>query len=196
MAVLGNLVTLGVEPSFACTGYGYIRCGANVGAGFKVDEFVEKPDELTAQDYLHQGNYLWNSGMFIVRPSVLIVEATLHCPKLLNQCRNTVKSITNDLDFIRLPEQEFSKCEAISLDYAIMEHTQKAMAVPIDCGWNDVGDLQALWRTNKRDSDSNVLQGDAIALNSRHCFVKADNRLVAVIGVEGLPPAKIIPFIY
>lgn len=186
LAVLGHLVTLGVKPSFACTGYGYICCGADVGAGFKVDEFVEKPDEPTAENYLRQGNYLWNSGMFIVRPSVLIAEATLHCTELLNQCRHTVNSITKDLDFIRLPEQEFSKCKDISLDYAIMEHTQKAIVVPIDCGWNDVGDLQALWRTNEHNSDSNVLQGDAIALNSQHCLVKADNRLVAVIGVEGL----------
>ena len=124
--------------------------------------------------------------MFIVRPSVLIIEATLYCAELLNQCRHTVKSITNDLDFIRLPEQEFSKCEAISLDYAIMELTQKAVVVAVDCGWNDVGDLQALWKTNKGNSDGNVLQGDAIALNSRNCLVKAENRLVTVLGLEGL----------
>jgi mannose-1-phosphate guanylyltransferase/mannose-6-phosphate isomerase len=186
LAVLGNLITLGVEPSFPCTGYGYIRCGANVGAGFIVDEFVEKPDERTAQNYLRQGNYLWNSGMFIVRPSVLIAEATLYCAELLDQCRQTVKSITNDLDFFRLPKQEFSQCRAISLDYAIMELTQKAVVVPVDCGWNDVGDLQALWKTNKRDSDNNVLQGDAIVLNSRHCLVKANNGLVAVLGLEGI----------
>jgi mannose-1-phosphate guanylyltransferase/mannose-6-phosphate isomerase len=193
LALLGHLVTLGIEPSFACAGYGYIRCGANVGAGtdgsaagFEVDGFVEKPDEATAKNYIKQGNYLWNSGMFIVRPSVLIQEAELYCAQLLHHCRLTVKSATKDLDFIRLSEQAFSLCEDISLDYAIMEHTQKAVVVPVDCGWSDVGDLQALWKTNKHNSEGNVLQGDAVALNSHNCLVKAQNRLVAILGVEGL----------
>jgi len=189
LAVLGSLVTLGIEPSFACTGYGYIRYGANAGstaAGFAVNEFVEKPDEATAQSYLKQGNYLWNSGMFIVRPSVLIEEAALYCAELLHHCRLTVNSVTKDLDFIRLSEQEFSQCENVSLDYAIMEHTQKAVVVPVDCGWSDVGDVQALWKTNNRDDEGNVLQGDVISLNSQNCLVKAGSRLVAVLGVEGL----------
>jgi len=186
LAVAGNLVTLGIEPSLACTGYGYIRYGAPIGVGFKVNRFAEKPDETTAEDYLKQGNYLWNSGMFIVRPSVLIAEAALHCAELLSDCRLTVDAVTNDLDFIRLPELEFSKCEAISLDYAIMEHTKNAVVVPINCGWDDVGDLQALLQTNERDSDGNSLQGDAVALNSKNCLVKSDNRLVTLLGVEGL----------
>ena len=195
LAVLGHVVTLGIEPSFACTGYGYIRYGANVGsgsdvesigAGFEVNEFVEKPDETTAQSYIKQGNYLWNSGMFIVRPSVLIEEAALCCAQLLHQCRLTVKSATKDLDFIRLLEHEFSQCENISLDYAIMEHTKKAVVVPVDCGWSDVGDLQALWKVNKKNGVGNVLYGDAVALDSQNCLVKASNRLVAILGLEGL----------
>jgi mannose-1-phosphate guanylyltransferase len=195
LAVLGHLVTLGIEPDFACTGYGYISCGAVIGvgsgdngsaAGFEVDGFVEKPDAITAQSYLKQGSYLWNSGMFIVRPSVLIQEAELYCAQLLNHCRLTVKSATKDLDFIRLSEQDFSQCEDISLDYAIMEHTQKAVVVPVDCGWSDVGDLQALWEKNKKDNEGNVLQGDTVSLNSQNCLVKASNRLVAILGVEGL----------
>jgi mannose-1-phosphate guanylyltransferase len=186
LAVLGNLVTLGITPSFACTGYGYICCGANNGAGFKVNRFVEKPDETTAQDYLKQGNYLWNSGIFIVRPSVLIEEAALHCADLLHHCRLTVKGVTKDLDFIQLPEPAFSQCKSISLDYAIMERTQKVVVVPLDCGWSDVGDMYALWKTNKRDGDGNVLRGDVVALNSHNCLIKADSRLVAVLGVEGI----------
>jgi mannose-1-phosphate guanylyltransferase len=189
LALLGNLVTLGIKPGFACTGYGYIRYGSNVGstsACFAVNEFVEKPDETTAKTYLEQGNYLWNSGIFIVRPSVLIKEASLYCAELLHHCRLTIKSATKDLDFIRLSEQEFAQCEGISLDYAIMEHTQKAVVVPVDCGWNDVGDLQALWKINNRDGEGNVLQGDVISLNIQNCLVNADSRLVAVLGVEGL----------
>jgi mannose-1-phosphate guanylyltransferase len=186
LAILGNVATLGIEPSFACTGYGYIGYGTAVGGGFTVAEFVEKPDKTTAQDYLDQGNYLWNSGMFIVRPSVLIQEAALHCPQLLKDCRTIAESITRDLDFYRLPEKEFSQCEDISLDYAIMEHTQKAVVVPVDCGWSDVGDFQALWRANNHDGEDNVLLGDVLALNSHNCLVKADSRLVAVLGVDGI----------
>ena len=186
LAVAGNLVTLGIEPSFACTGYGYIHYGEATGVGFKVNRFVEKPDESTAQDYLKQGDYLWNSGMFIVRPSVLIAEAALYCSELLSDCRLAAEAVTNDLDFIRLPELEFSKCEAISLDYAIMEHTKNAVVVPINCGWSDVGDLQALLRINNRDSDGNSLQGDVVTLNSTNCLVKSNNRLVALLGVDGL----------
>ncbi|MDA8673834.1 mannose-1-phosphate guanylyltransferase/mannose-6-phosphate isomerase [Gammaproteobacteria bacterium] len=189
LALLGNIVTLGIKPNFACTGYGYIRYGSNVGSTascFAVSEFVEKPDETSAKTYLEQGNYLWNSGIFIVRPSVLIKEAELYCAKLLHHCKLTIKSVTKDLDFIRLSEQDFAQCEAISLDYAIMEHTQKAVVVPVDCGWNDVGDLQALWKINNRDDEGNVLQGDVISLNSQNSLVKAGSRLVAVMGIKGL----------
>lgn len=186
LAMSGSLVTLGIEPSFVCTGYGYIGYGAAIGPGFEVDEFVEKPDEVTAKKYLKLGNYLWNSGMFVVRPSVLLEEAERYCAKLLEHCKLTVQAVTKDLDFIRLPEQQFSQCQKISLDYAIMEHTKKAAVVPVNCGWSDIGDLNALWQGNKPNDDGNVFQGDAVALNSQNCFVKADNRLVAVLGVEGL----------
>jgi len=186
LAVLGRLVTLGIEPSFPCTGYGYISYGANIGSGFEVNSFVEKPDEATAENYLKEGNYLWNSGMFIVRPSILINEAALYCAELLYHCRLTAKSVSKDLDFIRLSEKEFSQCENISLDYAIMEHTKKAVVVPVDCGWNDVGDFQSLWKTNKHDDDGNVIQGDGVALNCRNCLVRSNNRLVTVVGAEGL----------
>jgi mannose-1-phosphate guanylyltransferase len=179
-------VTLGIEPTFASVGYGYIRYGANMNTGYRVNEFVEKPEEATAKNYLKKGNYLWNSGMFIVRPSVLIEEATLYCPELLRHCRLTVEAIIKDLDFIRLSDQEFSQCESISLDYAILEHTKKAVVVPVNCGWSDVGDMQALWKTNKPDGEGNVLRGDTVALNSHNCLVKADNKLVAVLGLEGI----------
>ena len=189
LAHLGNLVTLGIKPDFACTGYGYICYGSNVESNtacFSVNEFVEKPDEIKAKTYLKKGNYLWNSGIFVVRPSVLIKEAALHCAELLNHCRLTIKFSSKDLDFIRLPEQEFFKCENISIDYAIMEHTNKAVVVPIDCGWNDVGDLKALWKVNNPDDKGNVLQGDAISINSNNCLVSAGSRLVTVMGVEEL----------
>ena len=189
----GYVVTLGIQPTFACTGYGYIECGEAVSGddsaaeqGLKVNNFVEKPDEATAADYLASKNYLWNSGMFMMRPSVVIEEAQAYCSALLAQCRATVASATLDLDFVRLPEVQFAQCDNISIDYAIMEHTQKAVVVPVNCGWSDVGDLNALYETNARDEQGNVCQGDTLVNQSRNCFVKSTSRLIAVQGVEGL----------
>lgn len=186
LAILGNLVTLGIKPHFACTGYGYIRFGDEIGNGFKVNEFVEKPNAAIAQNFISEGNYFWNSGMFIVKPSVLIEEAELYCPDLLQQCKLAFKSIDKDLDFFRLSEQEFIQCQSISLDYAIMEYTKKAVVVPVECGWSDVGDLKQLWEAIDHDSRGNVLEGDVIAVDTHDCLVKTEYRLVAVLGVNGL----------
>jgi len=187
-ALNGQLVTLGIKVTFACTGYGYIRCGEALakGTGYYVDQFVEKPTVHVAEQYLANQEYLWNSGMFVIRPSVLIAEAKQYCAALLACCETALASSVKDLDFIRLAEQQFGACENISLDYAIMEHTQRAVVVPIDCGWSDVGDLKALWQTNAQDAQGNVCQGDTLTHQSHNCFVKSTSRLVATFGVEGL----------
>ena len=195
LASEGYVVTLGIQPTSACTGYGYIECGEAVSGygddsaaeqGLMVNSFVEKPDEATAAAYLASNNYLWNSGMFMMRPSVVIEEAQAYCSALLAQCRATVASATLDLDFVRLPKAQFAQCDNISIDYAIMEHTQKAVVVPVDCGWSDVGDLSALYETNTKDEQGNVCQGDTLVNQSRNCFVKSTSRLIAVQNVEGL----------
>jgi mannose-1-phosphate guanylyltransferase/mannose-6-phosphate isomerase len=186
LAEAGYITTLGIKPSFACTGYGYIHLGDAVLGGFGVNSFVEKPSQTVAQGYSDSGAYLWNSGMFIVKPSVIILEALALCPALLNQCQLVLKTSEKDLDFIRLFATEFEQCESISIDYAIMEHTQKAVVVPVDCGWSDVGDFQSLWQVNTKDELGNVKQGDVMAIDSRNCFVKSDNRLVTVLGVENI----------
>jgi mannose-1-phosphate guanylyltransferase len=186
LAAQGFIVTLGITPSFACTGYGYIHCGDAVLKGFGVEKFVEKPNETVAQAYLDSGDYLWNSGMFIVKPSVLLAEALALCPALLEQCQSALNESAKDLDFIRLPVAEFEQCESISIDYAIMEKTQKAVVVPVVCGWSDVGDLQSLWQANAKDECGNVKQGDVVTMDSHNCLLKADSRLVAVLGMEDI----------
>ena len=186
LAESGNIVTLGIKPTFACTGYGYIGYGQAIGDGFKVHEFKEKPDVKIAHSYLDQGNYLWNSGIFIVRPSILLKEAEVCCPELLHQCNLAFAGIAKDLDFIRLPDNEFSACQNISLDYAILEHTKRAVVVPADFGWSDVGDLHALWKINKRDSNGNWLSGDAVVVESQNCLIEAKSRFVATLGIEGI----------
>ena len=186
LAQAGYIATLGIKPSFACTGYGYIHCGNAVLGGFGVNLFVEKPNKTIAQGYLDAGSYLWNSGMFIVKPSVIISEAIALCPVLFEQCKKVLSASEKDLDFIRLPTLEFEQCESISIDYAIMEHTQKAVVVPVDCGWSDVGDFQSLWQVNDKDELGNVKQGDVMAINSHNCLIKSDSRLVTVLGLDNI----------
>ena len=186
LATQDFIVTLGITPSFACTGYGYIHCGDAVLKGFGVEKFVEKPNETVAQAYLDSGDYLWNSGMFIVKPSILLAEALALCPALLEQCQSALNESAKDLDFIRLSVAEFEQCESISIDYAIMEKTQKAVVVPVACGWSDVGDLQSLWQANAKDECGNVKQGDVVTMDSHNCLLKADSRLLAVLGMEDI----------
>ncbi len=186
LAESGHVVTLGIEPTFACTGYGYIRRGVELGAGYQVAQFVEKPSEKLASDYIASGEYVWNSGMFITKPSVLLEQAALCCPYLLEQCEKVVKESFEDLDFVRLPQELFANCEDISLDYAIMEHTSKAAVVPVSCGWSDVGDLAALKQVNTADADGNVCVGDVEIMDTNHCLIHADNRLVTTLGVDNL----------
>jgi len=186
LALNDLIVTLGIEPTFACTGYGYIECGQNAGQGFIVDAFVEKPNLATAQGYCDNGRYLWNSGIFIAKPSVLIQQAQQYCEELLLQCKQVVEHVTPDLDFIRLPATEFSVCQDISLDYAIMEHTKHAAVVPVTCGWSDVGDIQALWHANKKDAHGNAVTGDHVMIDTHNCLVSSQSRLVATLGVENL----------
>ena len=186
LAEAGYIATLGIKPSFACTGYGYIHCGDAVLSGFGVNSFVEKPSETVAQGYLDSGAYVWNSGMFIVKPSVIISEALALCPVLLEQCQWVLSASEKDLDFIRLSLAEFEQCESISIDYAIMEKTQKAVVVPVACGWSDVGDFQSLWQVNEKDQCGNVKQGDVVAIDSHNCLLKADSRLLAVLGMTDI----------
>ncbi len=186
LACGGYVVTLGIKPTFACTGYGYIHCGTELPAGYAVDTFVEKPNQALASEYVNSGEYLWNSGMFIAKPSTLITEARQYCSALLQQCQAVVQQSYEDLDFVRLPENEFGLCEDISVDYVIMEHTVKAVVVPMSCGWSDVGDLLALKEANQTDSNGNVVSGDVENLATTNCIIQAESKLVATLGVNDL----------
>ena len=186
LAEQGFIVTLGIEPSYACTGYGYIRRGVELSNGYSVAEFVEKPNLAVANKYLASGEYVWNSGMFIAKPSTLIAEAKQYCPQVLEQCQQVVAASFADLDFVRLPEEQFALCQDVSIDYAVMEHTNKAAVVPMDCGWSDVGDLAALKAANKADESGNVAIGDVESIATTNCLIHADNKLVATLGVDNL----------
>ena len=181
-----NLVTFGVVPTRAETGYGYIKHDKNniSDAAFAVTEFVEKPDHKTAESYLKSGNYLWNSGMFLFRVDLFLQEIQKLQPKIYNACAQAYEKGEKDLDFIRLDEASFSNAPNISVDYAVMENTTKAAVVPLEGGWSDVGSWHALWESFKRDRNNNATHGDVVEKDCNGCFIHANNRLVAAVGVK------------
>lgn len=184
----GYLVTFGIVPMAAETGYGYIKRGqSHAGSlAFDVDSFVEKPDLETAKKYLKEGSYYWNSGMFMFKASKFLSELKLFRPDVYEAAERSLAGASVDLDFIRIPENEFSQCPDDSIDYAVMEKTQRAKVVPMDAGWSDVGAWSSLWEVAEKDESGNVLSSDVISINSENNYVLAPKRLVATIGVNDL----------
>jgi mannose-1-phosphate guanylyltransferase len=186
LAEAGKLVTFGIVPSEPDTGYGYIKRGNDLGEGFTVDEFVEKPSLEVAQGYISSGEYYWNSGMFLFRASSYIEELNKFRPDILEQCKASVMDVKADLDFLRINKETFESCPAESIDYAVMEKTSQAVVVSMDAGWSDIGSWSSLWDISEKDGDGNSTHGDVILHNTHNSYVKTDERLVAAIGVNDL----------
>jgi mannose-1-phosphate guanylyltransferase/mannose-6-phosphate isomerase len=183
----GRVVTFGMRPTAAETGYGYIERGAalaDVVGAYDVARFVEKPDAATAEALVAGGRHLWNSGMFVFTAATLIAEMACHAPAVLEAVRAAVAARTQDLDFIRLDPAAFAACESISLDYAVAERTSHAAVVPADIGWSDVGSWGALWELGAKDAGGNVAVGDVLLEGARDCYVRSDGILTAVVGLE------------
>lgn len=176
----GMLVTFGIVPSAPETGYGYIRQGNED----RVAEFVEKPDLATAQRYLQSGDYLWNSGIFLMRVEGWLEEIGQRQPGMLDACRAAYDKGKQDADFYRVDRQQFARSPSDSIDYAVMEKTDHAVVVRLNAGWSDIGAWSALWQVCKHDAAGNVLQGDVMAHATRNAFVVAQHRLVAITGLE------------
>ncbi len=186
LAEAGKLVTFGIVPTQPHTGYGYIKRGKDIGEDFEVDAFVEKPSSDIAQDYFSSGDYYWNSGMFLFRASTYLEELKKFRPDILEQCQGSVMDVKTDLDFLRIDKDMFESCPAESVDYAVMEKTSHAVVVTMDAGWSDIGSWSSLWDISEKDSEGNSTHGDVILHNTRNSYVKSDNKLVAVIGVDDL----------
>ena len=186
LAEAGKLVTFGVVPDHAATGYGYIRRGAPLDAGFVVAEFVEKPDAATAQAYLDSGDYLWNSGMFMFRAQAYLGELERLRPQMVEHCRQALAGSSTDLGFLRLDAQAFSACESDSIDYAVMENTDLACVVPMDTGWSDIGSWSSLWEQDEKDTAGNATFGDVLHADTKNSVLHAESRLLAAVGVEDL----------
>ncbi|EOX4224628.1 mannose-1-phosphate guanylyltransferase/mannose-6-phosphate isomerase [Vibrio cholerae] len=183
----GMLVTFGIVPTAPETGYGYIKQGEVVGeTAYRVAQFVEKPNLVTAEQYLASGEYYWNSGMFLFKASRYLKELNAHRPDILYACELAMQGARGDLDFIRIEEASFTECPEDSIDYAVMEKTQDALVVPMDAGWSDVGSFSALWEVSPKDSQGNVMVGDVIAEQTHNSYIYAQNKLVSTVGVDNL----------
>jgi len=184
----GHLVTFGIAPTHPSTGYGYIRIGAtDVAPGVKsVDQFVEKPDLPTAESFLADGGYRWNAGMFLFRADRYLEELERHAPDILAACKAAMEGASVDLDFVRPQAEAFLACRSDSIDYAVMEKSDRAAVAPCDLGWSDIGSWAQLWEVGEKDPAGNVTVGDALLENTRGCYVRTEDKLVAAVGVEDL----------
>ena len=185
----GLLVTFGITPERAETGYGYIAGGAaieGIPGAFAVTGFIEKPKPQEAERYVAQGTYFWNSGIFLFPVAVYLAELERLRPEMLVACRAALAAARADADFIRLDPAAFAACPGDSIDYAVMEHTARAAVVPIAMGWSDLGSWDALWEMSGRDPQGNALAGNVVAEDTRNCYLRSEAGLVAAIGVEDL----------
>ncbi len=182
----GRIVTFGVQPERDATEYGYISPGEPVSGDVRsVAKFVEKPDPVRAAEYIKAG-YLWNSGNFMFRASVLLDEYRAVDAASVQAVSDAVAKAGHDLGFVKLDPVAFGSAKAISIDYAVMEKTSRAAVVPVKCGWSDVGSWRAVWELSDKDGQGNAAQGAAVFEDSRNCNVSSDKALVALEGVDDL----------
>jgi mannose-1-phosphate guanylyltransferase/mannose-6-phosphate isomerase len=188
LALAGRLVTFGIVPTQPETGYGYIRKGpmlASAGA-YQVGSFVEKPDAATAGTYLESGEYFWNSGIFMMTAARWLAEIRRFRPDIADACMAAWQGGKRDMDFFRMDKDAFGRCPSESIDYAVMEKTDKAVVIPLDAGWSDIGAWSSLWDVSQRDADGNVQQGDVMALHTHNALLIAQHRLLAAVGLKDI----------
>ncbi len=177
-----KLVTFGITPDGPETGYGYIEQGE----GNTVASFVEKPDEERVRKFLEAGNYYWNSGMFAFDNHLFILEMEEHCPDIVKAMNKAVDKGRQDPPFFRLEKESMRDCPDNSIDYALMEKTDKAAVIPADLGWSDIGSWKALWDVVERDGDGNVITGDVMTLGVKNSMIRAEQSLIAAVGLENM----------
>ena len=188
LASKGHLVTFGVVPTAPETGFGYIEAGQALADGRAVKRFVEKPDAERAKEYVASGNFFWNSGMFCFRVGTLLDELAKHAPDVLTACENcwTAMNACHNGSMLEIPEELFAHVPDISIDYALMERSDKVAVVPADIGWSDIGSWNAISNLIAPDIDNNRVSGEAILIDSHNTFIQSDDRLVAAVGIDNL----------
>ena len=183
----GFLVTFGIVPTFAATGYGYVKtAGEEADGAYTLEKCVEKPCFEKAQEYLASGEYSWNSGMFVFKASVFLEELKTFAPEMYSLSAASFENAIVESDFVRLDKASFEKIKGDSIDYAVMEKTKKGKVVKLNAGWNDVGSWTALWDIQQKDKNGNVSKGDVISLDTTDSYIHAGKRTVAVIGLDNI----------
>jgi mannose-1-phosphate guanylyltransferase/mannose-6-phosphate isomerase len=189
VAQTGALATFGIMPTMPETGYGYIRLGQSIDTipgAYRIAQFLEKPSRAAAEAMINAGGYVWNSGMFVMTAQRLLEEMQTYQPEVLRACQSAIDHQVVDHDFVRLDARAFAKSPAISMDYAVMEHTRHATVVPVDMGWADLGTWQSLWQHSPQDEHGNVIRGSVIAEDVKNSYICSTDALVAVTGCDDL----------
>ncbi len=184
----GELVIFGINPTYPATGYGYIKSLEKLNhfeyIASKVENFLEKPDLKTAEKLFKDKKYTWNSGMFIFKASSILEELKVFAPDIIKNCEKCLTTSRKDLDFLRLEKKSFKKCPNTSIDYAVFEKTKKAVVLPLNCGWDDIGDWQSLWKISRKDLDGNAVEGNVLAKNTKNSLIRSEEKLVVSIGIN------------
>ncbi len=186
-AQAGAIVTFGIEPVRPEAGYGYVRRGEPFPGApgcFRVERFVEKPDEAAARGMIAEGGHYWNGGIFLFRADRYLEELRRLEPAMLDAVEKAVAGAQRDPDFVRLEKTSFAAAPSRSIDHAVMEHTDQAAIVPVEMGWTDVGSWAALWEASPRDEDGNSLHGDVVTIGTQDSYIRSEGRLIAAVGLK------------
>lgn len=186
LAEEGKLITFGITPMEPNTGYGYIKRGSSLEIGFEIDEFVEKPSSSLAAGYVDSQNYYWNSGIFLFKASSYLQELKRFQRSIFDICEASMVNPQIDKDFLRCDKNIFESCPSDSIDYAVMEHTDSAIVVPLDAGWSDVGSWSSLWEISEKNADGNSEVGDVKLYETKDSYIRSDDKLVVTFGVKDL----------
>ena len=190
LAEAGNLIIFGVIPTKPATGYGYIKAKNRIKKGNyianKVEKFIEKPDLKTAELLVKDEKYSWNSGMFVFKASSIIEELSEFEPEIIDNCKKSLKESKVDLDFLRLDQSSFSQCPDLSIDVAVFEKTKKAYVLPMDCGWDDIGNWESLWKISNKDLDGNSVKGNVITKGMKASLIRGEEKLIVSLGLKDI----------
>ena len=189
-ALEDKLITFGIIPTSPEVGYGYIKSekpfNSSIIEAHKIYKFIEKPDLETAKTFIQNKCFTWNSGMFMFKAKNILQEIKIYSPEVLKYCQESINKKTLDLDFERINSKDFRSCPNISIDFAVMEKTQKGYVLPLDVGWSDIGSWQAVWENSIKDKNGNFCVGKTLLEDSQDCYVRSENRLVAGLGLKNL----------
>ena len=190
LAVSDKLIIFGIIPSFPATGYGYIKAKnqqkIDNQIDNKVEKFIEKPDLKTAKSLFKDKKYTLNSGMFVCKASAILNELSKLTRQVVKNCERCLRESVVDLDFIRLDKSSFSQCSDISIDVAVLEQTQKAFVLPLDCGWDDIGNWESLWNISKKDLDGNSIKGNVLVKQTEASLLQSEKKLLVCLGLKDL----------